>query len=324
MVIVTTDITHVLCWLTRPKWHTNHLIVRDSSSDAKLYALLMAGNTRQESTLVMIRERAAQGIAHIVAKSGNARHTIRMFLISQLILIITQRADGPALSISDDAWINLVQRLTQLVHRLDIMDRHQIKPETIQMIFLGPITHRLDDVFPHHRMIAGGLISASRAVAKASIGPHPVKIARNGPLESALLGREGMIVNHVKDHPDARLMQGLYHLLKLLDPYFWIVRISGIRTLRHIIVFGIISPVILVLVERCLVNGREVERGQDMHMRDAQFLKMINTGLLTTGGHRAPFGQGQEFPLMLNTGCWMYREVTVMHLIDDNIRRIGH
>lgn len=27
---------------------------------------------------------------------------------------------------------------------------------------------------------------------------------------------------------------------------------------------------------------------------------------------------------MLDTGCRMHREVTVVHLIDDNIRRIGH
>ena len=84
----------------------------------------------------------------------------------------------------------------------------------------------------------------------------------------------GMVVHYVKDDTDAGLVKGLHHLLKFTNASSRVSRISRIAALRHIVVNRVVAPVILRLVETCLVNRTIVIAGQDMDGIDTQRLQM--------------------------------------------------
>ena len=71
----------------------------DAAHDAEFQAFFLTGKPSQESPLAVVGERAAQGIAHIVAESGYARHLQGVRLDGQLVQRIGACARAPALTI---------------------------------------------------------------------------------------------------------------------------------------------------------------------------------------------------------------------------------
>ena len=74
----------------------------------------------------------------------------------------------------------------------------------------------------------------------------------------------GVIIHHVENHTDASLVQRLYHLLELADAYLRFVRIGGIATLGHVVVHGVVTPIIFVVSEACLIYRTIVVTGQNV------------------------------------------------------------
>ena len=73
-----------------------------------------------------------------------------------------------------------------------------------------------------------------------------------------------MVIDHIENDTDARLVECLHHLLELPDARGGRIRVSGIAALRHVIVQWVVAPVVLRLVQFGLVNRGIVERGQDV------------------------------------------------------------
>ena len=69
-----------------------------------------------------------------------------------------------------------------------------------------------------------------------------------------------MIIHYVEYHPDASLVQRHNHLFELTDARFRAGGIGGIRTLGHVIVEWVVTPVILCLGRLRLIHGGVVER----------------------------------------------------------------
>ena len=63
-----------------------------------------------------------------------------------------------------------------------------------------------------------------------------------------------MVINHIEDDGNACLMHGLHHLLELLDTTGSIVGIGRVTSLGHVVVHRVVAPVILRLIEACLIN----------------------------------------------------------------------
>ena len=59
-------------------------------------------------------------------------------------------------------------------------------------------------------------------------------------------------------------MEGFHHLLELTDTYLGIVRIGRITTLGHVVIQGVITPIVLIITKACLVHRSIVVAGQDM------------------------------------------------------------
>ena len=55
-----------------------------------------------------------------------------------------------------------------------------------------------------------------------------------------------MIIHYIKNNTETFLMKAFNHFLKFPDAGDRIGRIGGVTSVRHVIVFGIISPIITV------------------------------------------------------------------------------
>ena len=170
----------------------------------------------------------------------------------------------------------LVQLRPNPVHQLHRKQPHQVKPESVHVIFPGPVHDGVRYIIIHHGTPCGNVISAGRTVGKAPVLLVAVIIPRHHPLQPGILVM-GMIVNHIHNNPDAAFMQGLNHLLALPDSDRAVIWVRSVRAFRYIVVHRVIAPVKLLFVPR-LVYGTVVKKGQQMHMGNTQFFQIIHTG----------------------------------------------
>ena len=128
-----------------------------------------------------------------------------------------------------------------------------------------------------------------------------------------------MIVDHVHDHTDTCLVQGHHHLLEFPDTDFGLVRIGRIGAVGHVIVFRVISPVVLRLVEAGLVHRRIVVRRKQMHVSHSQFLQVIHPRTFSQISMCTLFRQRHEFAPMLDSRNRIDGKVAMVHLINHDI-----
>ena len=150
------------------------------------------------------------------------------------------------------------------------MHTHQIHAEAINVIFRSPIFHALNHEFAHQRLLRSCLVAAARTVRIGAVGILAIEIIGKGALEIAAVDVERMVIHHVENDADARLVQCLHHLLELPDAYFGLVGVGGIRPLGYIVVQWVIAPVVLRLVEFRLIHRGIIVGGKDMYGVDTQ------------------------------------------------------
>ena len=151
-----------------------------------------------------------------------------------------------------------------------------------------------------------------------------VEIPRNRTFKVAAFRHGRMVINHIHDHTDTRLMQSHDHLLELTDAHVGLVRVGRIRTFRHVVVLRIISPVILRFVEPRFVDRREVERRKDLHMRNPQLLQVVDASLFAQISRSSLLRQSQKLSAVLDAGNRIHREVPMVHFINNHVREALH
>ena len=255
------------------------------ADDARLDTLLIARQARQEGSLVVVVEGTAEGVTKFVAKGGYARHLADVGLGGKAAGVDGAGSRTPSLTIDEDGGVYLLQLLAQEVHRLDVVATHEIDTETINVVLLGPILHALDHKLPHQGLLRGRLVAAARAVGGGAVGTVAVVGLGEGAVEVAALQAEGVVIDHVEDHADARLVEGLHHLLELQDATGGQFGIEGVAALGHVVVERIVAPVVLGRVVLGLVDRGEVVGRQDVDGIDAQGLEM-GDGLLLRQGEK--------------------------------------
>ena len=109
------------------------------------------------------------------------------------------------------------------------------------------------------------------------------------------------------------------HLFELADTHFGLIRVGGIRTFRHVVVFRVISPVVLRFVELGFVHRRKVERRQQLYVCHAQLLQMVNTRFLAQIGMRSFLRQSQELSSVPDAGDGIDREITMVQFINHHV-----
>ena len=108
------------------------------------------------------------------------------------------------------------------------MNTHEVEAESVDVVFLCPIEHRLNHKLAHERFLARCLITTTRSVGNLSVGSLAVVIAGVGEIEVAIVNIEGVVIHHVEDDANACLVEGLNHLLELLDARYGACGIGGI------------------------------------------------------------------------------------------------
>ena len=145
------------------------------------------------------------------------------------------------------------------------------------MVFVCPITYRFYHELAHHRVVAGRFVPACRTIIECAVRLHPEEIVRDGTFERTIGGTEYMIIHHIQHHTYAGTMQGHDHLLKFADACIWIGGVGRVGTLRDIIILRVIPPVVFIIVQFCFINRGKIERGEQMHMRNAQLFQVVYT-----------------------------------------------
>ena len=192
------------------------------------------------------------------------------------------------------------------------------------MILLGPIAHGIDDQPAHHSPFGSRLVPAARRVGKRPVGLVPIVVSRYGQREIRFLGPVSVVVDRVHHHANPVAVQTPDHLLELADPHGGVVRVGRVGTLRDEIVFRIVAPVVYAVLQPALVDRPEVERGQQMDMRDAQLLQVVQPRSEAFGRARAFLGQRQILSLVFHARIGSDRQVAVVHLVNHDIGRRAH
>ena len=144
-IIMAGNIADHLCRLFRPRSLTIihrviiYLRMPDGSYNTKLYTLLSSRQSGKESTLMIVIERTAQSITHFVRESSNTRHLISIGFHCQRIFRHLWSRCRPSFTIYKYSRIYRRCRLTDFVHCLDVMDTHQVKTESVNVIFINPM-----------------------------------------------------------------------------------------------------------------------------------------------------------------------------------------
>ena len=168
-----------------------------------------------------------------------------------------------------------VQLLPDPVHQLRGQKTHQVKAKPVQMVFSGPIQNGIHNVVIHHGPSNRHIASTGRTVGQRAVLIPSGVITRHGALQPGIRLMR-MIIHHIHHHAKPRLVQRLNHLLALPDTHCAVPRIRGKGTLRHIVIYRIISPVELTVIR--LVQPAEIKKGQKVHMGDAQRLQISHAG----------------------------------------------
>ena len=178
------------------------------------------------------------------------------------------------------------------------------------MIFVYPVFYRFNHKLAHHLLLTGCLIITTRAIGILTVCSLTIEIIRICTLEITAVDVPCVIIHYIKDNSDSCLVQSLHHLFELFDTCSRCVRVSRIRTFRHVIIQRVVTPVVLRFIETSLINRGIVVRRQDMNSINAKSLQMIDSLLLC---------QRKEFAFVYQTRRLMDREITVVHLINHEV-----
>ncbi len=206
------------------------------------------------------------------------------------------------------------------VHQLHREQPHQIKAKSVHMVFFCPVHHGVRNIIIHHGAPCGNVIPAGGTIGQAAVLPVAVVVSRHHPLQPGI-GLVSMIVNHIHDNPYTVLMQGLNHLLALPYPDYAVIRIRGIRALRHIIIHRVIAPVKLSFVSGFIYRA-VVKKRKQMHMGDTQSFQIFHTGGISSA---RPFhGKSLIFPSVLpgDTALRIIGKILDMQFIDNPLPAI--
>ena len=248
----------------------------DSAKDSELDVLFMSSLANEECSLFVTPERTTKCITKFVAESSHTRNVRHIRLHRQFLFGISWRFGCPSFSIKQSHGIDGNGSITNLIHGLDVVDTHQVKAESVDVVFSHPILDALHHIGLHHRAIRSRLVTATRTIGKGSIFLLAEEITRCSQFEIGGCCIHNVVIYNIHYHTNTSLVASHHHLLELVDSDGRVVRVGAITSIRHIVVQGVVAPVVLMLFERCLIDRSIVITRHNMNMCDAQFLQVID------------------------------------------------
>ena len=205
---------------------TPYLRMLNSTHNSEFNTHFCSRNSGEESPFLLFPHRSAKPITQFIREYGNSRHVGNIPFHCQRICRILGSVGCPTFSINTNGRINLVHRFPDLIHGFNIMHSHQVKTETVNMIFFYPIKNGLYHKLAHHRAFTCRLITASGTICQCPVFFLTIKITGNSTFKITFNGIKSMIINHIHYHTDTSSMQCLYHLFELFHTSGRLIRIS--------------------------------------------------------------------------------------------------
>ena len=285
-----------------------------------------AGSAFHVARFPRVEAAALDGVTGVVAEDADPVVQHGEVIFVGLVPAQGTSAALPRLAVHQDIPPagELVQLGPQQVHRLHIVQAHQVEPEAVDVVFLRPVEHRVDHIPPGHGPLAGELVAAAAAVGKAAVLVLAEIIERHHPVQH-IVGAVHVVIDHIHHHADARRVEGLDHLLALPHPDFAAGGVGGVAALRHIEVGGVVAPVVLPGQRAALVHAAEVKDGHELDIAHPQPLEIVQAGgvdAVAVQG-RSLLGKGQKFapPCVAHTAGRVLRKVPDVDLPDAPLRR---
>ena len=202
------------------------------------------------------------------------------------------------------------------------MQRHEVKAEAVDVIFLCPISAGIYHILAEHLLVGGGLVAAAGAVGIGCAAGHSVVVARNGFAEAGAVGQIGVVVNNVHNNGDASVMERLHQLLELLDPDVAVIGVGGVGAFGNVVVDRVIAPVAVGGGggDR-LVDGAEVIDRLELNGVDAVLDEIIHAGghgACLTVERGAALGKGKISALVLFADAGIGGDGEVTHMCFPN------
>ena len=273
----------------------------------------------------VIKHVALDRVARGIAERAHARHPAQMLPPRQVRAAVrTGSAAGPRFAVDQlfAPAVARVQRLADAVHQAHRQKAHQVEAEAVDVVFLRPVEHGVEDIARAHAALGRQLVAAAGAVRQPSIPPLPVVRPRRAG-EQRHVEVHRVVIDHVHHHAQAALVQRGDRGLELADAYLAVRGVGGVAALRHVVVDRIVAPV--VAAGRALIDGAEVEHRHQLHMRDAQSPQIRHTRRVhaVAAERRVRLAEGEVFAAVRrgDAAGRVGGKVPDMHLGDHILRR---
>ena len=170
-----------------------------------------------------------------------------------------------------------VDRGAHGVHGLHVDQAHQVEAEAVDVVFAGPVRHRIHNVPAEHRVFAGRVAAAAGTVGERPIVRAAAEVAGHHAFEP-VVGGVHVVVDHVHDDLEPRAVQGLDHRLAFADPHLAVVGVGAVGAFGHVVVDRVVPPVELAVLGQGLVHGAVVVERQQLHAGHAEALEVVQAG----------------------------------------------
>ena len=230
-----------------------------------------AGPALHIARLPGVEAAALDGVAGVVAEDADALVQHGQIRLVGLVPVQLAAAALPRLAVHQDIP-PAGQRIQRGAHRVDglhVVQAHQVEPEAVDVVFLRPVEDGIDHIPPGHGPLAGKFVAAAAAVGKAAVLVLAEKVAGHGVVQRVRIAVH-VVIHHIHHHADARRVQGCDHFPALPDAHLAAGGVGGIAAFGHIVVGGVIAPVVLPQQRLCLVHAAKVENGHQLHILHAQ------------------------------------------------------
>ena len=185
-------------------------------------------------------------IAYIIGEYCHTSHLTHILLERTLLRRQGRITGSPAFSVYEYGGVYFFQLDSHLVHSFYVVNGHQIESETVDMVFIRPILHRVDYEVAHLLALGGSFVTAAGRIAIAAVGTVTVIVAGSSKRKVGLVVICSVVVHDVHHHADAGIVERFDHLLHFQHSCGRIGRVGRIGAFGSIVVERIIAPVILV------------------------------------------------------------------------------
>ena len=131
--------------------------------DTILYRACGARDALDVALALCLKHAALEAVSYLVVEEADSvAHFRRVNLRGERRRVgVCGRSHRPALAVHEEPRVDFVEGRADGVHRLNVMQAHQVETETVDVVFLRPVGNGIDHVLPEHLVLGSGVVAAA-------------------------------------------------------------------------------------------------------------------------------------------------------------------